>query len=242
VLHGGEPCPPSLKRTMIDWWGPVFVEYFGFTEGGMTVATTEEWLARPGTVGRAMPYQEVRIIGEDGAVRGPRQEGRVYFANHGTTRPFVYLGDASKTEDSYVDGAYTAGDLGWLDEDGYLYLSGRSADVIVTGGVNVYPAEIEAVLAGVDGVDDVCVVAVPDEARGENVAAVVVPAVGADANAVTDAVRAAAEAELAGYKRPRAVIVRAALPRDATGKLLRRTLRDELWRDGDDRFVSPPAP
>jgi len=227
VLHGGEPCPPDVKRRMIEWWGPVLVEYFGFSEGGMSVATTEDWLARPGTVGRPMPYQQVRILGSDGRRLSPGEEGQVYFAPLAGGRTFSYLNDDDKTEAAYRDDAFTAGDLGWVDDDGYLYISGRVADVIVSAGVNVYPAEIEAVLGAVPGVVDIAVVGAPDPERGETVAAFIV----ADDDAVLTAVQAAADAHLAGYKRPRQLHRRDALPRDPTGKLLRTALRAELWSE-----------
>jgi long-chain acyl-CoA synthetase len=229
VLHGGEPCPPDLKRRMVDWWGPIFTEYFGFTEGGVTFATTEEWLARPGTVGKPPPQREVLIADDDGQQVQAGTAGTVYFRFADGTR-FSYKGDAEKTEKAYrPDGFFTAGDIGWLDEDGYLYISGRQAEVIVCAGVNVYPAEVEAVVDAVDGVGDVAVVGGPDAERGERVVAFVVPAPGTDAGEVVAAVERASQEHLAGYKRPRQIVVRSEVPRDPTGKLLRRQLRDELW-------------
>jgi acyl-CoA synthetase (AMP-forming)/AMP-acid ligase II len=229
VLHGGEPCPPDLKRRMIDWWGPIFTEYFGFSEGGVTFATTEEWLAKPGTVGKPPAEREVLISGEDGTALPPGQEGTVYFRFIDGTR-FTYHDDPEKTAKAYrSDGFFTAGDIGWLDDDGYLYISGRQAEVIVCAGVNVYPAEVEAVVDSVEGVADVAVAGGPDPERGEQVVVFVVPAAAADHDKVVAAVDAACVEQLAGYKRPRRVIVRDELPRDPTGKLLRRRLRDELW-------------
>jgi long-chain acyl-CoA synthetase len=231
VLHGGEPCPPDLKRRMVDWWGPVFVEYFGFSEGGMTLATTEDWLARPGTVGRALPHQEILVLDEDGGRLPPNSEGSVYFRFLDGTG-FSYFGDRAKTEAAYgPDGAFTAGDVGWLDDDGYLYISGRRAEVIVSAGVNVYPAEVEAVIDGIDGVVDVAVVGGPDPERGEQVVAFVVPAPGTSGDAILAAVEAVSHEQLAGYKRPRQIVLCDEVPRDATGKLLRIRLRDRLWGD-----------
>ncbi|MBV8981845.1 MAG: AMP-binding protein [Acidimicrobiia bacterium] len=229
VLHGGEPCPPDLKRRMVDWLGPVFVEYFGFSEGGMTLATTEDWLARPGTVGRALPHQEIAVLGDDGVPLPPRTEGTVYFRFLDGTR-FSYFGDAAKTEAAYgPDGAFTAGDMGWMDEDGYLYISGRRAEVIISAGVNVYPAEVEAAIDGVEGIADVAVVGGPDDERGEQVVAFVVAAPGVASEELVSAVEAAAVERLAPYKRPRRVVVCESVPRDPTGKLLRARLRDQLW-------------
>jgi long-chain acyl-CoA synthetase len=240
VVHGGEPCPIELKRRMIEWWGPIFLEYFGFTEGGMTLATTDEWLAHPGTVGRPTA-QRVIIRGPKGEELPPRSEGRVYFTPPDDgARDFEYLHDADKTSDAHAaDGSFTAGDIGWIDEEGYLYISGRASEVIVCAGVNVYPAEVEAVILETPGVADACVVGGPDPERGEQVVAFVT--VGADRlprskdeepEAVLAAVRRVCDERLAGYKRPRKILIRSAIPRDGTGKLLRRVLRDELW--GDD--------
>jgi acyl-CoA synthetase (AMP-forming)/AMP-acid ligase II len=238
VLHGGEPCPPDLKARMVEWWGPVFVEYFGFSEGGMTLATTDEWERRPGTVGRALPHQEILVLDADGQPLPPRSEGLVYFRSLEGQR-FRYHNDPAKTAGAYgPDGAFTAGDIGWLDEDGYLFISGRQADVIVSAGVNVYPAEIEAVISAVPAVADVAVVGGPDDERGEHAVAFVVLRPGADPDTVRAQIEAAGERALAGYKRPRDVVVRPSLPRDATGKLLRNPLRDELW-EGRSSFAAP---
>ena len=236
VLHGGEPCPPDLKRRMLDWWGPLLVEYFGFSEGGITIATSEEWLARPGTVGRALPHEEILILGPNGERLASGEEGAVYLRYRDGTR-FSYHDDPVKSHEAYgPEGSFTAGDIGWVDDDGYLYISGRSAETIVSAGVNVYPAEVEAVIDAVGGVDDVAVVAGPDPERGEQVVAVVVPAAGADADHVLAAVDAACRDSLAGYKRPRRLLVRDSVPRDPTGKLLRSQLRAELW-EGDSGFA-----
>ena len=229
VLHGGEPCPPDLKRRMVDWLGPALVEYFGFSEGGMTLASTEDWLARPGTVGRALPHQEILVLDEDGHRVRAGTEGLVYFRFLDGTR-FSYFGDPVKTEGAYgPEGAFTAGDVGWLDDEGYLFISGRRAEVIVSAGVNVYPAEVEAVIDSVDGVADVAVVGGPDPERGEQVVAFVVVAGGATDDQVRVAVEAASAERLAGYKRPRRVVLCEEVPRDPTGKLLRGRLRETLW-------------
>jgi long-chain acyl-CoA synthetase len=227
---------------MVEWWGPVFVEYFGFTEGGLTLASTAEWLDRPGTVGRPLPHQEVLIVGPDGTRRAPGVEGLVHFRFVDGSR-FAYFEDQAKTEQAYgPDGSFTAGDVGWLDEDGYLYISGRQADTIVCAGVNVYPAEVEAVVDAVDGVRDVAVVGGPDDERGEQVVAVIEADPGVDADSLHARVAAACERSLASYKRPRTILLRASLPRDPTGKLLRGALRDELWhgRSGFAARASKP--
>ena len=229
VVHGGEPCPIRLKQQMIDWLGPVFIEYFGVSEGGMTLATTEEWLARPGTVGRTHVGEAVKILDDAGHELPPRTEGNVYFETG--TASFRYLGDPEKTAAAFRDSAFTAGDVGWVDEDGYLFISGRAADVIVSAGVNVYPAVIEAALEGVPGVADLCVVSGPDEERGEVPVAVVVVAPGYDPATVIAALRTRAHDQIAAYERPRDAIAWDELPRDETGKLLRRRVRDAIWGD-----------
>lgn len=238
ILHGGEPCPVELKRRMIDWWGPVFVEYYGSSEGGMTLATTEEWLAHPGTVGRPIGMYQCLVLDDQGRPLPPRRQGHIHFTTVTGERAFSYLNDPDKTESAYVGNAFSVGDIGWLDEDGYLYISGRIADVIVSAGVNVYPAEVEEVLASVDGIVDAAVVGGPDEERGETVVAVVVLGDGVDEETIRNRIETTCRQRLAAYQRPRRVVVRTALPRDATGKLVRRQLRDELW-GGRSPFAVP---
>ncbi|MCB0996994.1 MAG: AMP-binding protein [Acidimicrobiales bacterium] len=230
ILHGGESCPVELKQKMIDWWGPVFVEYYGFTEGGMALCTTAEWLERPGTVGKPMGAQEVLIVDENGEVLGPHQDGTVYFRRPEGRAAFRYLNADDKTDAAFrADGAFTVGDIGHVDEDGYLFLSGRSAELIVSAGVNVYPAEIESVIFEVEGVADAVVAGGPDDERGEHAVAFISVAPGTDPAAVVEAVEAACAEHLAGYKRPRRIEVRDEIPRDPTGKVLRTAVRKELW-------------
>lgn len=239
VMHGGEPCPQPLKQKMIDWWGPIFTEYYGMTEGGLTAATSPEWLERPGTVGRAKNNLEIRILDDEGNRRGPGQEGTIYFATS-TGKTFEYRNSPEKTRDAHRDGAFTVGDIGYLDEDGYLFISGRKADLIVSSGVNVYPAEIEDVLFSLPEVRDACVVGAPDETRGETIAAFVALAPEeANPEAALGRIEAACGERLAGYKRPRSFVVRDAIPRDGTGKLLRHVLRKELWKGREDVFAAP---
>lgn len=233
ILHGGEACPVPLKQQMIDWWGPVLTEYYGFTEGGVTVCSSADWITHKGTVGRPPPGHEVVILDEDGNELPPHETGTVYFR-----RPegqfFRYRNAPDKTAAAYLDdNAFTVGDVGHLDDDGFLYLSGRTAEVIVSAGVNIYPAEIESVLFEVEGVDDACVAGGPDPERGERPVAFLQTADDADEAAVRSAVEAACVAHLAGYKRPREIIVRSEIPRDPTGKVLRLSLRAELWSDTD---------
>jgi long-chain acyl-CoA synthetase len=190
-------------------------------------------------VGRALPHQEILVLDDNGRRVPAGTEGQVYFRFLDGTG-FQYFGDETKTKAAYgPDGAFTAGDVGWVDDDGYLYISGRRAEVIVSAGVNIYPAEIEAVIDGVDGVDDVAVVGGPDDERGEQVVAFVVPASGIPVDTVLAAIDAASGEKLAGYKRPRRVVLCAEVPRDPTGKLLRTRLRDQLW-SGRSGFAAEP--
>jgi long-chain acyl-CoA synthetase len=244
VLHGGEPCPQHVKQQMMDWLGPILIEYYGMTEGGLTIARAEDWLARPGTVGKPSFGMQVLILGPSGERLGPREQGTIHFLPPGG-KMFEYRQAPDKTAAAYTpDGAFTVGDIGYVDEDGYLFISGRTADVIVSGGVNVYPAEIEEALAALPGVRDACVVGGPDDVRGETPVAFVVldrdaPRDPAAERAALDAIDAACEARLAGYQRPRRLIVREELPRDPTGKILRHVLRTELWEGRQSGFASP---
>lgn len=228
LLHGGEPCPAPVKRAILDWFGPVLIEYYGFTEGAMTFADSAAWLARPGTVGKPMAGLDVCVVDDHGSVLPPRTEGTVAFVPAEGERRFRYLNDDGKTDAAHVGGAFTVRDVGWVDEDGYLYISGRAADVVITAGMNVYPAEIEDALADVPGVADLCAVGAPDEERGEVVALFVTLLPGADEPSVRAALDAAAADRLARYKRPATTLVVNEIPRDPTGKLLRAPLRDSL--------------
>jgi long-chain acyl-CoA synthetase len=240
IVHGGEPCPAPLKEAIADWFGDILTEYYGFSEGGMSVVNPGEWRSRVGTVGRTLPGMMVDIRDDTGAVVGPRTEGTVYFTSAAGPR-FAYQGAADKTAQAYVGDSFTAGDIGWLDEDGFLYLCGRKADVVVSAGVNVYPAEIEQALCDVDGIADLCAVGAPDDDRGEVVALFVSLLPGVDPAAALAAVDARSAERLAPYKRPRETTVIAEIPRDGTGKLLRRALRDPLW-EGKAHFAADTPP
>lgn len=225
VWHGGGPCPADVKRQMIDWWGPVFLEYYGATEGGaVTLIDSHDWLRRPGSVGRAVPPHEILILDEAGAPLPPGYTGRVFVRRPGG-RTFSYHNAPDKTRSAHAAAdTFTYGELGHLDDAGFLYLTGRAQDLIVSGGVNVYPAEVEAVLRGHPAVRDVAVVGVPDHEFGERVVAVVAPEPCApdDLPAVLDAYCRRA---LAGFKTPRRYVLVDALPREATGKLRKDALR-----------------
>jgi long-chain acyl-CoA synthetase len=225
LLHGGEPCPVPVKEAVADWFGEVLVEYYGFTEGGMTVVRADEWRSRPGTVGRPLPGLGVHVLDGTGNPVPAGVEGTVYFTMSGGRR-FRYAGDEGKTESAHVGDAFTVGDIGRVDEDGFVYLSGRAADVVISAGVNVYPAEIEAALSDVPGVADMCAVGAADDERGEVVVLYVVLTEGAMLPDLLDSLERTAEQRLAPYKRPREIVVVHEVPRDSTGKLLRRVLRD----------------
>jgi long-chain acyl-CoA synthetase len=243
VVHGGEPCPRSLKLAMIEWFGPIIHEYYGTSEGGTTTVRAQDWLERPGTVGHPIVGMEVVILDDDGNQVGANVEGTIYF-RHSGGQFFSYRNEPEKTAAAHGPaGAFTVGDVGYVDEDGFLFISGRKADVIVSSGVNVYPAEIEDVLTTLPEVAEVAVVGGPDDQRGERPVAFVHLVAGVDRVEALASVDAAAKKRLAGYKQPREWHVRDALPRDGTGKLLRHVLRGELWEGRDDVFanVAPPS-
>jgi len=234
VIHAAAPCPVAVKRQMLEWWGPIIHEYYSGTEDiGSTYISPEEWLAHPGSVGR--PLEECHILGEDGEERPPGEAGVVWFAGG---RPFEYHNDPDKTASITNDrGWRTLGDIGHLDEDGYLYLTDRQAHMIISGGVNIYPQEAENVLAGHPAVADVAVIGVPDPEMGEAVRAVVQPTDPAAAAPELEAeLLAHCRAELASYKCPRQVDFVAELPRDPNGKLYKRVLRERYW-EGHDSLV-----
>ena len=235
VLHAAAPCPIAVKRQMIDWWGPIIHEYYAGTEDiGSTFISPEEWLAHPGSVGR--PMEECHIVGEDGEELPPGQAGVVYFVGG---RPFEYHNDPEKTASISNDkGWRTLGDIGYLDDDGYLYLTDRQAHMIIAGGVNIYPQEAENVLAGHPAVADVAVIGVPDPEMGEAVKAVVQATDPSGAGAALEAeLLAFCRSELAAYKCPRSVDFVDALPRDDNGKLYKRVLRERYWEGHESRVI-----
>jgi long-chain acyl-CoA synthetase len=212
----------------------VLTEYYAATEAGI-VSTIDSagWLARPGSVGRPTPPTEVVLLGEDGAEVPTGEVGRVY-VRRPARLDFNYHNAPDKTASAYrAPGMFTVGDLGRVDRDGYLYLTGRSLDTIISGGVNIYPAEVEAVLASHPAVRDAAVFGVPDDEFGERVAAVVElsPTAGLAADDVPETLDAHCRAQLAGFKRPRSYTVVDELPREPSGKLSRQALRAPYWAD-----------
>jgi long-chain acyl-CoA synthetase len=234
VVHAAAPCPAPTKRAMIDWWGPVISEYYGSTETGAVVhCTAEQWLAHPGTVGKPFPEADVRVIDAAGNTLGPREIGEVV-ARIKATADFTYHGDDQKRRDAEKAGLIAPGDIGYFDEDGFLYLCDRAKDMIISGGVNIYPAEIEAELHKMPGVADCGVFGIPDEEYGEAICAVVQPQPGAD---LTEAeVRSYLRGCVAGYKVPKKVDFHAELPREDSGKIFKRKLREPYWAGLDRRI------
>jgi long-chain acyl-CoA synthetase len=229
LIHAAAPCPVPVKRAMLDWWGPCVYEYYAATEGGGTIATPQDWLAHPGTVGRPWPISEIRIVADDGTDCGVGTPGTIYMKM--ATSEFVYKGDPEKTRANQLDGFFTVGDIGFLDEDGFLYLIDRKADMIISGGANIYPAEIEAELMVHPKVADVAVFGIPDEDWGEQIKAVVQPADQVTPGPELEAeLLASLEGRLAKMKWPKSVDFIEEMPRDPSGKLLKRKLRDPYWQ------------
>ncbi|HEY0538190.1 MAG TPA: acyl-CoA synthetase [Actinoallomurus sp.] len=226
VVHAAAPCPPDVKEQMIDWLGPKVLEFYAGSEGGgMTTITSPEWLAHRGSVGRPVTGA-VHIVGDDGEELPAGEVGSVYFEGGGG---FEYHNDPGKTAGAYNDRGWTTiGDLGRVDADGYLYLADRRTDLIISGGVNIYPVEVEDALVMHPAVADVAVIGVPDPEMGQSVRAVVQPAAGQRpddelARLLLDHCRG----RLAGFKLPRSIVFTGELPRLPTGKLLRRHVRKE---------------
>ncbi len=238
VWHGAAPCPPEIKRQMIDWWGPVVCEYYGSTEGSIvTTVSAEEWLERPGTLGKPTPITEIIVVKEDGSRAETGESGSLYVRNL-MGSDFEYHNDPEKTKNAHLEpGVYTFGDIGYLDEDGYLYMSDRKIDMIISGGVNIYPAEIEATLINHAAVLDAAVFGIPNDEFGEEVKAAVELAEGIQPGpGLEEDLIAHCREHLAGFKVPRSVDFESSLPRHPTGKLLKRLLRDKYW-EGTGRKI-----
>lgn len=226
VTHGGSKCPPEVKRRAIDWLGPKIVETYGASEVGLvTMITTDEWLEHPGSVGRPFEGTRVRITDADGVMLPNGRVGQIWVDPGRNSLPFTYLNNDAARGAIERDGFVATGDIGTLDDDGYLYITDRARDMVVSGGVNIYPAEIEAVLVDCPGVFDCAVFGVPDAEYGERIAAAIQPAPGAVLRA--DDVRSFLRERIAGYKVPRRIEFRDALPRDSMGKVFKQRLRDE---------------
>jgi long-chain acyl-CoA synthetase len=230
LIHAAAPCPIGIKQAMLDWWGPCVWEYYAATEGGGTIASPADWVTRPGTVGTPWPISEIMIADENGDGCPAGTPGTVYMKMG--ISDFAYKDDPVKTAASRLRDFFTVGDIGYLDDGGYLFLCDRKSDMIISGGANIYPAEIEAEIIMHPKVADVAVFGVPDEDWGEQVKAVVQPAAGVPASDELAAeILASLDGRLARMKWPRSIDFIAEMPRDPSGKLLKRRLRDPYWAD-----------
>jgi long-chain acyl-CoA synthetase len=235
MVHAAAPCPVEIKQQMLDWWGPVVYEYYAATEGGGTVVTPEQWLERPGTVGLPWPTSEIRILDDEGLDVSTGEIGTVYMKLGRVA--FEYFKDRGKTDANRTAGFFTVGDIGYLDEAGYLFLCDRKSDMIISGGVNIYPAEIEAALLTHRDVADAAVFGIPGDDWGEEIKAVVEPAPGVDVDdALTERLLAHCAERLAKFKLPRSIDYTDEMPRDPNGKLYKRKLRDPYW-EGRTRAI-----
>jgi long-chain acyl-CoA synthetase len=229
VVHAAAPCPPEIKRATIEWLGPIVAEYYGSTETGPVVfCDSDEWLAHPGTVGRALDGAVVKVLDDHGREQATGASGEV-FVWLDTWPDFTYEGDEEKRRSIEREGLVSCGDIGYLDEDGYLYLNDRRSDMVISGGVNIYPAEIEACLLALAGVRDCAVFGIPDEEFGEALAAHLELDDGAELS--EEDVRAHVRANLAGYKTPAVVRLGGELPREDSGKIFKRRLREPYWAE-----------
>ena len=227
ITHGAAPCAPAVKRQMIEWWGPVINEYYGATETGIVVwHDSQAALAKPGTVGRVVEGAVMRIVDEKGRDVKQGEVGEIYLRGPHLAE-FTYNNDDAKRREIALGDLVTVGDVGYQDADGYLFLCDRKRDMIISGGVNIYPAEIESVLIQMPGVRDCAVFGIPDEEFGEQICAHVEPLAGVAIDAT--AVRGYLGRHLARYKVPKVVEFSAALPREDSGKIFKRKLRNPYW-------------
>jgi len=240
AVHAAAPCPIAVKRAMIEWWGDAIMEYYAGTEGGGTVIRAQDWLTHPGSVGRHWIGGRIHILDEDGRdIEEPNREGAIYFeAPPDRAARFNYYKDDAKTAGTYRGDLFTIGDIGYLDAEGFLYLTDRQSNMIISGGVNIYPQETENHLVSHPKVHDVAVIGVPNEEMGEEVKAIVVPAAGVAAGpALADELIEFCRAHIAHYKCPRSIDFATELPRTETGKMQKRKLRDRYWGDHASRLV-----
>jgi long-chain acyl-CoA synthetase len=230
LIHAAAPCPIGIKQAMLDWWGPCVWEYYAATEGGGTIASPDDWVTRPGTVGTPWPISEIMIANENGEECPPGTPGTIYMKMG--ISDFAYKDDPAKTAASRLRDFFTVGDIGYLDDGGYLFLCDRKSDMIISGGANIYPAEIEAEIIMHPKVADVAVFGIPDEDWGEQVKAVVQPAAGVTASdELATEILASLDGRLARMKWPKSIDFIAEMPRDPSGKLIKRRLRDPYWAD-----------
>ncbi|HVM54803.1 MAG TPA: AMP-binding protein [Acidimicrobiales bacterium] len=233
IVHGAAPCPVAVKKALMEWLGPIVYEYYAATEGGGTFVGPDDWLTKPGTVGKPFHPALMQIHDAEGNVLGPNEIGTVYMRAPSTGR-FRYYKDDDKTASSYRGDYFTLGDHGYLDDDGYLFLTGRSAELIISGGVNIYPAEVDAVLLTHPAVGDAGTIGIPNDEWGEEVKAVIELKEGVEGTPELAAeILAFAKERLASFKCPRTIDFVAELPRHDNGKLYRRKLRELYVSDED---------
>ncbi len=231
IVHGAAPCPPEVKRAMIDWLGPILHEYYAGSEGGAGfMVSSLEWLQKPGTVGRLPTPGAAKVLDDEGAeITEPGRPGTIYFAVSPVS-PFEYFKAPEKTASAHKDGYFTLGDVGYFDEDGYLFLTGRTAECIISGGVNIYPQEIDNEIIKHPAVEDSCVIGVPSDEWGEAVKAVVTLNPGHQpSEALAADILAFTKSRVAGYKAPRSLDFVEELPRSPAGKIQRGKVRAPYW-------------
>jgi len=234
VVHAAAPCPAEVKRAMIEWWGPVIYEYYGSTEAtALTFANSDDALKKPGTVGKILDGVELRFIGDNCEPLPQGEIGEIYSRISGNP-DFTYHNKPEKRAEIERDGFITSGDVGYIDADGYVFICDRKRDMVISGGVNIYPAEIEAAVHAVPGVHDCAVFGIPDEEFGEALMAVVEPQAGVKLD--VGAIRGQLKSSLAGYKVPKHIEIQAQLPREDSGKIFKRRLRDPYWERAGRRI------
>jgi long-chain acyl-CoA synthetase len=234
VVHAAAPCPAEVKRAMIEWWGPVIHEYYGSTEAGaLTFASSDDALRKPGTVGKVLDRVELRFLSDDGRPLPQGEIGEIYSRN-ADNPDFSYHNKPEKRAEIERDGFISSGDVGYIDADGYVFICDRKRDMVISGGVNIYPAEIEAALHAIAGVQDCAVFGIPDDEFGEALMAAVEPQAGFTLD-IAD-IRAQLKASLADYKVPKHVEILKDLPREDSGKIFKRRLRDPYWERAGRRI------
>jgi len=234
VIHAAAPCPPDTKRRMLNWWGLVIYEYYAATEGGGAYVKPKDWLEHPGTVGSAWPGSRLVILDDDGNELKPNEVGTIYMGS--AMGEFSYYKDDKKTKESRRGDLFTVGDMGYLTEGGWLFICDRKSDMIISGGSNIYPAEIEGVLIQHPKVSDIAVFGIPDNDWGESVKAVIELVDGEQpSDTIVAEIQAYASENLAKYKLPKSIDFIDQLPRLPTGKLYKRLLRDKYWENQDKK-------
>src|ERR1700754_1552200 len=234
IIHAAAPCPPDVKRAMIEWWGPVIHEFYGSTESGaVTFANSGDALKKPGTVGKISPGAELRFVGDDGRVLPQGEIGEIY-SRIAANPDFTYHNKPEKRAEIEHEGFITSGDVGYIDAEGYVFICDRKRHMVISGGVNISPAEIESVLHAMPGVHDCAVFGVPDTEFGEALMAVVEPLPGARLD-VAD-IRSRLRTSLADYKVPKHIEIGKNLPREDSGKIFKRRLRDPYWEQAGRRI------